>query len=89
MIGECMNYIGFIVVSNTLGIDTNHELGNPEKKQMMSRDDMSGVECDFRGAPMIAATCRIGECDYQWLSTICVIKPQTQKGVPLGCGNFR
>ena len=32
MIGECMNYIGFIVVSNTLGIDTNHELGNPEKK---------------------------------------------------------
>lgn len=55
----------------------------------MSRDDMSGVECDFRGAPMIAATCRIGECDYQWLSTICVIKPQTQKGVPLGCGNFR
>ena len=33
MIGECMNYIGFIVVSNTLGIDTNHELGNPEKNK--------------------------------------------------------
>ena len=33
MIGEYMNYIGFIVVSNTLGIDTNHELGNPEKNK--------------------------------------------------------
>lgn len=61
-----------------------------KKKQMVSRDDMSGVECDFRGAPMIVAACRIG--DYQWLSrlsTICVVKPQAQKGVPLGCGNFR